>query len=166
MSPSPQGGKARYELGSDCFPSFPPHQDATGEMPGYFLQSLPRRERGRWVGEFPGGTEGADVEEGLREKSLPFPPEGQVRVACCRSGLEPGAATHLRGQGNTRTCPVLGRWGCGVFLHWKCSAFNGETNIMEMWLVNLGPQKSPSVQCSHMAASAVRLRLPAPQPEC
>ena len=28
MSPSPQGGKARCELGSDSFPSFSPHQDA------------------------------------------------------------------------------------------------------------------------------------------
>lgn len=113
MSPSPQGGKARYELGSDSFPSFPPHQDATGEMPGYFLQSLPSvRERGRWVGEFPGGTEEADVEGGLRGKSLPFPPEGQVRVACCRSGLEPGQPLPSR-PGEHEDLPCAGEvlWG-------------------------------------------------------
>lgn len=56
-------------------------------------------------------------------ESLPFPPEGQVRVACCCSGPEPGAAAQHRGQGDTMTRPVLGRWGCGVFLHWKGSVF-------------------------------------------
>lgn len=63
-----------------------------GRCQGYFLQSLPRRkEAGGWEnfwwnrrGRCGGRAEG---------KSLPFPPEGQVRVACCQARLRPGAAT-------------------------------------------------------------------------
>lgn len=115
------------------------------------------------MGEFPGGTEGADVEGGLwGGESLPFPPEGQVRVARRCSGPEPGAAAWLRGQGDMMTALCWGGGAVGSSCIGRALCSHGETNIMEMRLVNLGPQKCPSVHCPHMAASPVHLRLHPP----